>query len=226
LTLIALCGLAVSAHADMVVHENHGELGALMLYDPNFGHMINGQSLNITRAADDQPAVGQLPGGSVFFMHILDFAGDFIWMGTGTLTQTARSTVGTPIFDPWANQQVDYYGPQDFGAGDTVDGDANFVEGWRAIHGYNDLTGTPGEFTVDEMFTVGIQFEIENSVHFGFAQFEREYEVRNGVVRVDIIPVRWGYESVAGVGARVVPAPAGAGLLMLAGLAGLVRRRR
>lgn len=214
------------ARAELVVYENQGQLGPMMQFDPNFGEVINGQSLNITRDAHSQPAIGETPGGSVFFMHILDRSGDFIWMGTGRLTNTVRSNEGTPIFDPDTQQPVDFFGPRDFGIGEIVDDSANFVDGWRTIHGLNRLTGIPGVFTVDAMFTVGIEFELYDGMHYGFARFERSYEVRDDSVQVRISPVRWGYETIAGVGARVVPTPSGLGLLMLGGFAGSFRRRR
>ncbi len=225
-TTIAVSGLCGEAMADMVVFENRGELGPLMLFDPNFGDVIYGQSLNITRGAMDQPAISETPEGSIFFMHILDRVGDFIWMGTGRLTDTARSLDPTAIFDPDVLQDVDYFGPESFGAGDIVNNDANFIEGWRPIHAINRFIDTPGIFTVDEVFTVGIRFDMQGQTHFGFAQLERTYEVRNDTVRVDITPVRWGYESIAGVGARVVPAPGAAGLLLIGGFASAIKRRR
>lgn len=226
LPIIAFLGLCGSAHAELIVHENRGELGPMMLYDPNFGDLINGQSLNITSDALSQPAIGETPEGSVFFMHILDRAGDFIWMGTGRLTNTVRSTQGTPIIDPDTQQDVDYYGPRDFEPGAVVDETANFVEGWRAIHGFNRFTGTPGVFTVSEQFTVGIEFQLADGTHYGFAEFARVFEVRNDFVNVEITPVRWGYESIAGVGAGVVPAPTTIGLLLFGGLAASTTRRR
>lgn len=224
MSLFALALLSTGLHADMVVYENDGSLGALKLFDPNFGHLIEGQSLDITRGVDAQPIIGETPRGSVFFMHILDLSGDFIWMGTGSLTNTARSIEGVPIDDPLMGGQVDYFGPQHFGVGDTVDASANFVEGWRTIHGVNDLTGTPGVFVVGELFGVGIEFQLDGGTHYGFAQFERRFEVRGGFVDVDIVPLRWGFNDTAGEAATVVPTPAG--LLVLGGMGAAINRRR
>lgn len=226
-SVIVVSGLCGAVSGELVVHENNGQIGPMRHFDPNFGQtMINGQSLNITRDAFSQPALGETPEGSVFFMHILDLSGHFIWMGTGRLTNTVRTLEGTPIIDPGTQQPVDYFGPRDFAAGAVVDENANFVDGWRTIHGFNRYTGTPGVFTVNEQFTVGIEFTIDDGTHYGFALFERAYEVRNGMVRVDITPVRWGYETVAGVGAGVVPSPATGALLLMGGVAGSLRRRR
>lgn len=224
--LIAVFGICSFSHADLVVYENDGSLGPLMQYDPNFGDLINGQSLDITRGASDQPAIGELPAASIFFMHISDFSGDFIWMGTGRLTLTARSTDGVSIIDTKTQQPVDYFGPQSFANGDVIDPSANFVEGWRTIHGFNQFTAEPGVFAVDETFTVGISFDIDNETRYGFAQFIRSFEVRSGQVLVDITPTVWGYETTPGVGANVVPAPAGVGVLAIGGMLGSFRRRR
>lgn len=224
---VTLTMVAGMAGAELVVYENTNPgLGPLALYDPNNGSPIFGQSLDITRGAFAQPKAGETPRGSIFFMHTSGFAGEFIWMGTGMLTLTARSTQGTPILDPYANYPVDYFGPQAFAQGDTVDASANFIEGWRAIHGYNNLTGLPGVFTTADTFTVGVGFELSDGTHFGFAQFKRDYEIRNGRVSIQLTPQRWGYETVAGVGAGVVPAPGASSLLTLLGLGAAIRRRR
>lgn len=79
-------------------------------------------------------------------------------------------------------------------------------------------------FVVEKLFGVGIEFQLAGATHYGFAQFERRFEVRNGFVEVDIIPVRWGFNDTAGEAATVVPAPQG--LLVLGGLAGVLTRRR
>ncbi len=226
LFLIAVCGVCSVVSADLIVHENDGSMGPLLQYDPNLGDLINGQSLDITRGVADQPDIGELPSASIFFMHINDFSGDFIWMGTGRLTLTARSTDGVSIIDSKTQQPVDYFGPQGFVDGDVIDPSANFVEGWRTIHGINQFTDAPGVFFVDETFTVGISFDIDNETRYGFAQFMRSFEVRNGEVRVDITPTVWGYETTPGVSAAVVPAPAGVGVLALGGMLGSLRRRR
>jgi hypothetical protein len=222
LTLAASIGIS---HAGMVVFENTGSLGALDFYDPNFGNVIFGQSLDITRAAGVQPKIGETPAGSVFFMHIRDLNGDFIWIGTGSVTNTVESTDPTRIPIPLAPEGIDYFGPRSFGDGESIDRGANFVEGWRPVHGYNDLTGLPGVFTVEDTFTIGIEFEQDDGIHYGFATFDLSYSVLGGVVDVDIVPTFWGYNDVAGEAAVVIPAPAG--VLPLLGLSfGVTRRRR
>ncbi|MAO20495.1 MAG: hypothetical protein CMJ35_11255 [Phycisphaerae bacterium] len=225
LALIVVSGLCVSADADMIVFENYAAAKGLDFFDPNYGNEIYGQSLDITHAADQQPMIGEMPAGSIFFMHLQDLNGDFIWIGTGTVTNTAESTDPTRIPIPIAPEGIDYFGPQAFHDGDAIDSSANFVDGWRPVHGYNDLTGLPGVFTVDDAFTVGIEFEQDGGMHYGFAQFDLSYEVREGVVDIDIIPTRWGYNDIAGQAATVVPAPGG---VMLVGVFGglLTRRRR
>lgn len=224
LSVFLVTGLCTSGNADMVVFENEGVLGTLALYDPNFGSQITGQSLDITRGVNDQPEIGDRPSGSVYFMHILTPSGDFVWLGTGMVTNTARASEGMPILDPWAGFPVDYFGPQDFAFGDSVGAGANFVDGWRAIHGFNDLTGTPGVFLTEMFFSVGIEFQMNGETHFGFAQFDRGFQVHNGFVLVDLTPVRWGYNDIAGEAATVIPAPAG--VLAFGVLGGIVTRRR
>ena len=212
------------ATGDMIVYQNTGELGALAYYDPNFGNVIYGQSLDITQGTNQQPKAGETPAGSIFFMHLIDLNGEFIWMGTGSVTNTAESTEFILIPTPLGPEGVEYYGPEVFGAGDSIGAGTNFVDGWRPIHGYNDLTGLPGTFTVEENFTIAIEFEQDDGLHYGFAEFNRSYSVLNGEVQVDLVPVRWGYNDIAGQAAIVVPAPAG--VMLLSGLGALATRRR
>lgn len=226
-TIATLATMSVSSLslADMIVYQNTGELGALVYYDPNFGNVIYGQSLDITLGTNQQPKAGDTPTGSIFFMHLIDLNGEFIWMGTGSVTNTAESTDFTLIPTPLGPEGVPYYGPQVFNTGDSIDESTNFVDGWRPIHGYNDLTGTPGIFTVDDTFTIAIEFEQNDGLHYGFAEFKRVFTVLDGVVDIDIIPQRWGYNDVAGEAAIVIPAPAGVLVVSALG-AGIIRRRR
>jgi len=228
-TIPVLCSLAASTgalHAELIVYENtNPDFGRMAMFDPNGGDTIFGQALDITRGAFNQPAIGQTPAGSLLFMHTRGYIGDFTWMGMGTLTTTARSSQGVPIPDPWADQPTNYFGPQDFSVGDSIDESANFVDGWRAIHGVNDLTGASGIFTVAEVFSVGVRFELQNETHYGFARFARDYEVRDGELRIDLVPLVWGYETTPGLAASVTPAPATAAIVG-AVFAGCLRRRR
>lgn len=231
----ALCLFSIitaHAQADMVTFENNGTLGPLSYYDPNFGSTILGQAMDITRDANAQPALGETPSGSIFFMRTKDFSGEFIWLGTGSVTRTARSTDPVLIYDPAVGQEVDFFGPQAFGTGDAVDSSSNFVDGWRAIHGFNDFTDKAGIFTVGASFTVGVEFQLDDQTHYGFVTFDRLYDFRsdetpnNTGVEVWLIPQFWGYNTTAGEAAYVVPAPAGSALLT-AGLGlGFTRRRR
>ena len=137
-TIATLATLSVSSLslADMIVYQNTGELGALVYYDPNFGNVIYGQSLDITLGTNQQPKAGETPAGSIFFMHLIDLNGEFIWMGTGSVTNTARSTDFILIPTQLGPEGVPFYGPQVYHTGDSIDETANFVDGWRPIHGY------------------------------------------------------------------------------------------
>lgn len=225
--ILAACTISILAcavHADMVYFENNNAIGGLRAFNPNFGDTILGQSLDITSAADDQPGVGVTPSGSLFLMQINDFTGQYLWLGTGTVTRTAESSIATLIPTPELPFGEAYYGPELFAAGDSIGAGASFEDGWRIIHGMNNLTGAPGVFSTDDFIVVGVEFEREGALHYGFAEFKRTIEVLNGQVDVSLAPVRWGYNDIAGESAIVIPAPAGS--LALIGLGALVTRRR
>ena len=216
--------LAGAVHADMVYFENNNAIEDMRFYDPNFGNTIIGHSLDITRGAYEQPELGETPVGSIFFMHLNDLGGEFIWLGTGSVTRTVESTESVLIPTPEVPYGATFFGPQDFGDRDAIGADANFIDGWRLIHGINTLTGSPGVFTVDEFFTIGVEFERDGALHYGFAEFEVGYQIMGTSVNLTILPVRWGYNDIAGEAAVVIPAPAGS--LALIGLGTLVTRRR
>lgn len=217
--------LASATHAGMVVFENNNTIGGLRAFNPNFGDTILGQALDITSAADDQPGVGVTPSGSLFLMQINDFTGQYLWLGTGTVTRTAESSIATLIPTPELPFGEAYYGPELFAEGDSIGAGASFEEGWRIIHGMNNLTGAPGVFSTDDFIVVGVEFEREGSVFYGFAEFKRTIEVLNGQVDVSLAPVRWGYNDMAGAPAIVIPAPASSMALIGLGVA-FSRRRR
>lgn len=213
------------AQADMVYYENNGAIEYMGFFDPNFGNTIIGHSLDITAGVYEQPTLGDTPVASIFFMDLRDFDGRFIWMGTGSVTRTAQSSNATLIPTQELPDGASYFGPEEYASGSQIDTGANFVDGWRLIHGINNFTGSPGVFTVEELFTVGIEFEQNGELHYGFAEFEISYEVLSFDVDVTILPVRWGYNDTAGEAAFVVPAPASS--LALIGLGfGLTRRKR
>lgn len=212
---------------EVVVFENtNPALETLKMYDANSSNPTLGQSLDITRSAFDQPEIGDLPGGSVFFMETSGFGGDFIWLGMGRLTMTARSTKETLIPDPFVGQLVPYFGPTDFALGEQINESTNFVDGFRAMHGVNQLTGDLGIFTVGEQFTVALQFELADGMHFGYARFERSIEHHNQGLDIQWHPIDWGYETVANRGINVVPAPSMLPMGLLIGIGTIIRPRR
>jgi hypothetical protein len=224
-TLLVLGVAGSVSGAGMVHFENTGTLGAMTYFDPNFGSTILGDALDITRSQFDQPALGDTPTGSVFFMNLIDFNGDFIWLGTGSTTRTSRSSDATVIRTPSGPEGLEFYGPQMYLPNGMIDTGANFVDGWRTIHGWNNLTGLPGVFTIDERFAVGVEFELDGQIHYGYAEFKTDFVVFAQQIELSIYPTRWGYNNVAGESARLIPSPAGIGIFAMGSLV-LTRRRR
>jgi hypothetical protein len=224
-----IAALAILIHApfalaEVVYFENtNPALNSLKLFEAQGTNPTLGQSLDITRSSFDQPNIGDLPGGSIFFMQLNGPGGDFIWLGMGRLTLTARSTIETLIPDPFAGQLVPYFGPTNFAAGEQINDSTNFIDGFRAMHGVNHLTDEMGIFTVEEQFAVALQFELADGVHFGFARFERSIEVTLDGLDIQWHPIDWGYETTAGVGIKVVPAPGFISMGLLIGL-GITKR--
>jgi hypothetical protein len=224
---ISLFVTSIPTHAETVTFENDNpSLLTLMMFDANPDNPLLGQSLNITRSAFDQPELGELPIGSVLFMETSGFAGDFIFMGVGRLTLSSRANEGTFVPDPFGGFNVPYFGPTDFGIGDEVSSSSNIVDGWRMMHARNHLTDEQGIYSVDRSFTVGISFELDDGVHYGFAQFERSSELRNNELEINWHPIRWGYETVAGVGVNVTPTPSVFSVLCIGSITATKRRRR
>jgi len=225
----AIALLAPVALGEMVVFENtNPALNALAIFDPNGGDGIFGQALDVTSDAFNQPSIGALPGGSLVIMHVSGFFGESTWLGTGMLTQIVRADEPTMIPDPFAGQLVPYYGPENFSDGELISAGNEFVDGWRPLHVLNDLTPEKGSFTIGESFTVGVRFERTDGEHYGFARFERSYEFIDNRLSVSWHPIEWGYETIAGVGASVVPAPGAVPLVMVSalGCSFMIRRRR
>ncbi|MBL4699535.1 MAG: hypothetical protein JKX70_11955 [Phycisphaerales bacterium] len=223
---IALSLLCPNALGEVIHFQNtNPAFDTLKLFDATPNKAQLGQALNITQSAFDQPEIGDLPGGSIFFMQFNGLGGDFVWMGMGRLTMTARSTKETLIPDPFAGQLIAYFGPQGFEGGDTIGTQSNFVDGFRAMHGVNNLTDEFGIFTVDEVFSVGIVFEQSDGLHYGFAEFERTTELHNGELDIQWHPTQWGYETVAGVGIIAIPSPSVMAIGCF-GLLGCSKRKR
>lgn len=224
--LSALLALSAgSALAGMVYFENRDAIEDMPFFDPNFGNTILGQSLDITRGAYDQAALGETPAGSLFFMHINDISGEYIWLGTGSVTRTAESDESVLIPTPGVPGGAAFYGPADYAPGAAVGPGDRFVDGWRAIHGLTELTGAGGVLVVDEVFRVGVEFERGGGLHYGFAEFEVSSRVMGTELELSVLPVRWGYNDRPGEAAVVIPSAPGVALLMGGGLV-LSRRRR
>ena len=225
LSLSVLAAAGSTSFAGMVHFQYTGLPSAMSYFNPNFGATIFGNSLDITRGQFDQPALSETPVASVFFMNIVGLNGDFVFLGTGSTTRTAESTQATEIPVPGSPGGVNYFGPQQFFENDTIGLSDNFVDGWRTIHGLNNLTGFPGAFAIDERFAVGVEFELDGQLHYGYAEFKTEYVVFAQQRELSIFPTRWGYNTTAGESARMIPSPGGLALLGFGSVL-LTRRRR
>lgn len=228
LTLTTLTLLNPIAAAELIVFDNtNPNFSTMGQFVPNGATPILGDVLDITKSAFNQPTRGQYQtAGSLFFMHTTGLIGDFIWLGTGTVTNTARSANPTYITDPFAGLELPYFGPVDYSDGTPIDASSNFIDGWRPIHGVNELTDPQGIFTVDKVFTVGVEFQLTDGIHYGFARFERELRLENNELKIDLHPLQWGYETVAGVGVSVIPAPGALSITMLGLFGCTIRNRR
>jgi len=221
---LSICPIA---SGELIVYQNTNPgLDTLKMFNTDPSSPSLGQALDLTHSAFDQPVLGDLPGGSVFFLETSGLGGDFIWMGMGRLTMTAQSTKETLIPDPFAGQLVPYYGPTQLEPGDQINDSTNFVDGFRAIHGVNKLTDEQGIFTVDESFTIGVRFELDDGDHFGFAQFKRTIGLTDDGLEIKWHPIEWGYESIAGVGINIVPTPGMVSMGLMIGLTLGPRARR
>ena len=228
LTLTTLALFTPISAAELVVFNNTNQsFSTMSQFVPNGANPTIGDVLDLTQDAFNQPTRGAYQtSGSLLFMHTTGLIGDFIWLGTGTVTNTAQTANPTYITDPFAGLELPYFGPVDFSDGTQINATSNFVDGWRPIHGVNELTDPKGVFTVDEVFTVGVQFQLNDGFHYGFAQFSHELRLDNGELKIDLHPLQWGYETIAGVGVSVIPAPSAFSIAMLGLLGCSFRNRR
>lgn len=217
---------AGNAAGELVVYENtNPDLETLTYYQGGNGLMVLGQSLDVTRSADDQPALGELPIGSFmisWFPANDRRYGNWIWMGTGRSTLVAQADGFVDVIDPKTNFPVGYRGPGDFDDGRMIGDDTNWAFGWVAMHTSVSTAPTPeGVYFTDETFTIGLQFLMDDGFHYGFAEMTRSVFDPSDPLSIEFRPVRWGYETTAGVG---VPS-AGSAVALLMGLGGVRRRR-
>lgn len=215
-----------SARGELITFENtNPDLDSLAYYQGGNGLEILGQSLNVTRSADDQPEFGELPVGSFL---ITSFEGtdrrfgNWIWMGTGRNTLVARADELIDVIDPITSDPVGYIGLGDFDDGREIGENTNWNFGWVAMHtSVSTAPTSEGVYFTDETFTIALQFMMDDGFHYGFAEMTRTAYVAGDALSIQYRPVRWGYETTAGVAIPSV----GTGVVMLMGLGGIRRRR-
>lgn len=221
--------LAISAgnsSGELIVYENtNPDLETLTYYQGGNGLMVLGQSLNVTRSANDQPALGELPVGSLlisWFQGNDRRNGNWIYMGSGTSTLLARADDLVDVIDPYTLHPVGHIAPGDFDDGRSIGADSNWTFGWATMH--TSVTTAPtdeGVYFTDERFVIGLQFVMDDGVHYGFAELTRTQFIAGDELSIKYRPVRWGYETTAGVAIPSV----GTGCVFLMGLGGVRRRR-
>jgi len=223
---LALAGLAGVSAGDLMTFENtNPALERLSYYQAGDGIFVLGQSLNVTRGAFDQPAMGELPGGSLlisWFAGFDDVDGDWIFMGPGFNSHIARADELVDVVDPYSNHPVGYIAPADFDDGHSIGDDTNWADSWVAMHTSVSTAPSKGIHFTDESFTIGIRFLLDDGLHYGFAEMTRTEFVEGDPLSIGYRPARWGYETTAGV---AVPGAGTVGVLMLGLGAGLKRRR-
>ena len=218
--------LASGAVGDLITFENtNPEIERLTYYQAGDGISVLGQSLNVTRGAFDQPAMGELPGGSFLISWFAGFDevdGDWIYMAAGYNSHVARADDLVDVIDPYSNHPVGYIAPEDFEGGQSIGDDTNWADSWVAMHTSVSTAPSKGIHFTDESFTIGIRFLLNDGLHYGFAEMTRSEFVDGEPLSIGYRPVRWGYETTAGV---AVPGASTAGLLVL-GIGAGIRRRR
>lgn len=225
--LLGLGGVGVeSARGELITFENtNPDLESLAYYQGGNGIEVLGQSLNVTRSADDQPGLGELPVGSfliTWFQGTDRRFGNWIWMGTGRNTLVARADELIDVIDPITSDPVGYIGLGDFDDGREIGEDSNWNFGWVAMHtSVSTAPTSEGVYFTDETFTIALQFMMDDGFHYGFAEMTRTQFDPLDPLSISYRPVRWGYETTAGVAIPSV----GTGVVMLMGLGGVRRRR-
>lgn len=209
---------------ELITFENtNPALDTLAYYQVGNSFTELGQSLDVTRSAFDQPELGGIPAGSFLFAWFEapdTTSGDWIFMGQGRNTQIGQALEHVDVTDPYTFQSVGHPGPEDYGKGQEIGESSLWAPSWLAIHAINSQTPDGGVFFTDESFTIGVRFELDDGVHFGFAEMTRTGYTHGDPLSIGYHPVRWGYETTPGVS---VP---GAGTLWTGSLIMLCSRRR
>lgn len=219
----ALVTQPVDAELIRFVNTNP-DLEALRYYEVGSAPTVFGQSLDVTRGAFDQPSFGEIPVGSlsiVWFEGINRVEGDWIHMGPGLNTHIARADDLTEVIDPETMHPVGHIGPGDFDDGKLIGEGSNWTHGWVAMHTSVSTAPPEGVYFTDQSFVIGLRFLMDDGLHYGYAQFERSTFIPGDRLSIQYRPVRWGYETTAGVAVPSV----GSTYVLLFGLTGCRRRR-
>ena len=218
--------LTSGAGGELVVFENSNPtLTALEYYQIGDGISVVGQALDVTHDSFDQPAFGELPRGSFMIMWAAGqnaVEGDWVFMGPGFNTHIGRADELVDVIDPYSNHPVGYIAPEDFDEGGEIGESTHWADAWVTMHTSVSTAPSKGIHFVDESFVLGIRFELDGGLHYGFAEMARTGFVDGEPLSIGYRPVRWGFETTAGV---AVPGSGTIGALAI-GMCGMNRRRR
>lgn len=214
------------AGGDLVTFENTNPSMETMTYFlAGNGYSELGLALDVTQSAFEQPGLGELPVGSFMFTWFEasdDVGGDWIYIGQGRNTQVSQGAELIEVIDPYTFHPVGHPGPGDLDDGQEIGESTLWAPSWVVTHAVNSQTPSEGVFFTDESFTLGLRFVMDDGVHFGFAEMTRTGFTEGEPLSIGYRPVRWGYETTAGVS---VP---GVGTLWVGALGigfGMKRRR-
>lgn len=203
--LLALIG--APADAELIVFKNtDSDLQSLLYYQAAPGIQVLGQSLDITKPADAQPAPGQLPSGSLLIMWTTGpfrELGEFIYAGPGWNTKLAIDDEQGVAIDPPTGAPIGYEIFHDFDQGTTIGPqdttEYDWFDAWVCLHADVSTAGPEGVYFTDRSFIIGVEFLIDDETRYGFIEMERTEHIDGQSHSIKWMPRRWGYESQPGV---------------------------
>ncbi len=199
-----LCSIiAAPSSAELIIFKNtDSDLQTLEYYLAAPGIQILGQSLDITRAPDDQPKLGDLPSGSVLIMWTTSpfrELGEFIYAGPGLNTKLAIDDEQGVAIDPPTGAPIYYDIFHDFDKGSPIRPDPGteyeWSGSWVCLHADVSTAGPEGVYFTDDSFLIGVRFSVDEQTHYGFIEMERTEHVDGQSHSIKWMPRRWGYET-------------------------------